>query len=132
MVNLRHLDNFGCFRTIFSPFWTLNFNFGHPVLGLKKCRNIGNYMLFSFPRIPKLNCKKNVAMLSQIKCSIFFWMNFLSIFFQNGVAAVLHLLHFEMKKTHFKVIEKTFKPSQTANHHRVYFINLIGKYSKQK
>ena len=52
--------------------------------------------------------------------------------FQNGVAAVLHLLHFEMKETHFKVIEKTFKPIQTANHHRVYFIHLIGKYSKQK
>ena len=29
--------------------------------------------------------------------------------FQNGVAAVLHLLHFEMKETHFKVIEKNFQ-----------------------
>ena len=29
-------------------------------------------------------------------------------------------------------LKKTFKPSQTANHHRVYFIHLIEKYSKQK
>ena len=57
-------------------------------------------------------------------------------FFQNGVAAghpSFASSSFQHEEDSFQghSPKKTFKPSQTANHNRVYFINFIGKYNKQ-